>query len=69
LPARSESRSRRHRWLERLRSTAARADYQVTESTRGFVKANLSKIHLSQGTALAVDELEIIDASPACSIR
>jgi outer membrane receptor protein involved in Fe transport len=44
-------------------TTAARADYQVTEATRGFVKANVSKVHLSQGTALAVDEIDIVDAS------
>jgi outer membrane cobalamin receptor len=42
---------------------AGRADYQFSERTQGYAKANLSKIHLSQGTALTTENREILDAS------
>ncbi len=44
-------------------STAARTDYQLSEAMRGFLKANVSKIHLSQGTPLAADRHDIFDTS------
>lgn len=44
-------------------TTSARADYTVSQSTSGFVKANLSKIDVSQGTPLAYDKRDIFDVS------
>ena len=44
-------------------STLARADYQLSDAVRGFLKANLSKIHLSQGTPLANDRHDIFETS------
>jgi outer membrane receptor protein involved in Fe transport len=44
-------------------TTSARADYQVSERTRGFLKANLSKIDISQGTPVGYDKRDIFDAA------
>jgi outer membrane receptor protein involved in Fe transport len=44
-------------------TTSARADYQLSDATRGFVKANLSKIDISQGTPVGYDKRDIFDMS------
>jgi outer membrane receptor protein involved in Fe transport len=44
-------------------TAAGRADYDFSDAMRGFVKANRAKIHLSQGTPLAVDRHDIFDTS------
>jgi outer membrane receptor protein involved in Fe transport len=44
-------------------TTSARADYTVSEGMSGFVKANLSKIDLSQGTPVGTDKRDIFDVS------
>jgi outer membrane receptor protein involved in Fe transport len=44
-------------------TTSARADYTASAGTSGFVKANLSKIDLSQGTPVGTDKRDIFDVS------
>lgn len=44
-------------------TTSARADFTVSEGLSGFVKANLSKIDLSQGTPVGTDKRDIFDVS------
>lgn len=44
-------------------TTAARADFTASEGMSGFVKANLSKIDLSQGTPVGTDKRDLFDVS------
>jgi outer membrane receptor protein involved in Fe transport len=44
-------------------TASARADYELNDRTRGFVKTSLSKIDVSQGTPVAYDKRDIFDAA------
>jgi outer membrane receptor protein involved in Fe transport len=49
-------------WNE-TRTTSARADYAASERTHAFVKANLSRLNISQGTPVGYDDRHIFDVS------
>ncbi|HEV7767663.1 MAG TPA: TonB-dependent receptor [Thermoanaerobaculia bacterium] len=44
-------------------TTSARADIHLSDRTYGFIKSNLSKIDVSQGTPVAYDKRDIFDLS------